>query len=95
MYCVLYDADYALSYNFDYCFTTWKMAALTEFPNEVIVRRNVFILGDLIYILYDNYRKKDFHIGKCVNGNGKWVVDSGGAAYLELLPVTLFFTEIL
>ena len=94
MYCVLYDdADYDLHYNFDYCFTTWKTAGFSK--EIIIIRRNVIILGDLIYILYDNYRKKDFHIGKCVNGNGKWVVDSRGAAYLELLPVTLFFTEIL
>lgn len=98
MYCVLYISDFytnGLRCVSDYFFTTWKTAVVTGLPKEIVVRRDIFILRDSIYITYDNYRKGNFNIGKFVSGDGNWSTFGGRTKYLEIMPVTLFFTEIL
>ena len=68
----------------------------TELPENIIIRRDIFIIRDSIYVIYENYRKNVFYIGKCIGGEGSWnIAKEKGINILEIFPVALFFTEVL
>mgnify|MGYP000860857162 CR=1 FL=1 len=103
MYCVLYVTGFInyLKYNFGYHSSNWKMVIIDSIM-DIVVRRDVLISGNSIYIIYENYRGGDsnsgrgeFYIGRCISGDSNWKGFLKNAKYLEIIPVTLFFTEVL
>ena len=90
MYCVLGNyIDYSYMFHFS-----------RRLRSDFIYRgaRDIWYSNDGLYILYDLFEipiRTKFFMGKCILGNGDWNVFGGRTKYLEIMPVTLLFTEVL